>query len=213
MLYDAGLRDALGSDHIVRSVDGRAFSLDLPRYLGPSDDADERLLDGLRGPVLDVGCGPGRQLHALARRGIFALGVDLSPVAVALAVAGGGRAIVADVFGELPGVGTWQSALLLDGNIGIGGSPARLLARLAALLAPGGVVIAELGRPGSPTGPTHVRLERGPESSGWFKWAWVAASSIVPLAEGSGFSVAQQWSTSDRWFARLVREPASARPA
>ena len=34
----------------------------------------------LRGPVLDVGCGPGRHLHALARRGVFGLGVDLSPV-------------------------------------------------------------------------------------------------------------------------------------
>ena len=31
------------------------------------------------------GCGPGRHLHALARRGVFALGVDISLAAVTLA--------------------------------------------------------------------------------------------------------------------------------
>jgi SAM-dependent methyltransferase len=35
--------------------------------------------------VLDVGCGPGRHAHALARRGIAAHGVDLSERFVALA--------------------------------------------------------------------------------------------------------------------------------
>ena len=38
--------------------------------------------------VLDVGCGPGRHAHALARRGIEVVGVDLSPRFVELARAG-----------------------------------------------------------------------------------------------------------------------------
>ena len=36
-----------------------------------STAADERVLDARRGPVLDVGCGPGRHVLALARRGVL----------------------------------------------------------------------------------------------------------------------------------------------
>ena len=64
-------------------------ALPLARWLGPAGAVDERVLERARGPVLDVGCGPGRHVHALARRGVLALGVDVSPVAVRLARARG----------------------------------------------------------------------------------------------------------------------------
>ena len=48
-----------------------------------------------------------------------------------------------DVFGPLPGEGTWRHVLLADGNIGIGGDPLRLLRRAARLLRPGGTVLVE----------------------------------------------------------------------
>ena len=41
--------------------------------------------DRARGPVLDVGCGPGRHVHHLARRGVLAIGIDVSRDAVRLA--------------------------------------------------------------------------------------------------------------------------------
>ncbi|MBO0769649.1 MAG: class I SAM-dependent methyltransferase, partial [Solirubrobacterales bacterium] len=135
-LYDRALA---GDAARVNFDDGSEFPLPVRRYLGPIDAADERMLAGVQGPVLDVGCGPGRHLRALSRRGVFALGVDISEQAVRLACRDGARAVVADVFGELPG--SWQTALLLDGNIGIGGDPVRLLRRLAQLLHPTGVVL------------------------------------------------------------------------
>src|SRR5215216_5046549 len=66
------------------------------------------------------------------------LGLDLSPVAVRLARARGAEAIMRSVFADVPRDGTWRTALLLDGNIGIGGAPEALLARARALVAPGG---------------------------------------------------------------------------
>ena len=39
--------------------------------------------------VADIGCGPGRHAHALARRGIGVVGVDISARFVALAAAAG----------------------------------------------------------------------------------------------------------------------------
>ena len=209
-MYGHGLRR--GSDGgsaarpQARLIDGTAVPLELERYLGPADHTDERLLDGLRGPVLDVGCGPGRHLHALAARGVFALGVDLSPVAVELAVGGGARAIVGDIFDELPGGATWASALLLDGNVGIGGSPVRLLARIGALLGDGGKLLIELDPPGTPTGATRARLEYEGAVSAWFPWARVAASAIAPIARAGGFGVNEVWPISGRWFARLQHD-------
>jgi SAM-dependent methyltransferase len=207
-IYGNGLRGGAHSSlrpH-ARLVDGTAVPLPLERYLSPADATDEQLLDGLTGPVLDVGCGPGRHLHALAARGVFALGVDLSPVAVELAVGGGGRAIVGDIFDELPGGGSWRSALLLDGNIGIGGSPVRLLARIAGLLHDGGELLVELEPPGGLTCSTHARLESDGVASAWFPWARVAAPEIAPIARAGGFSAAEVWALSGRWFARLRRD-------
>jgi SAM-dependent methyltransferase len=203
-MYGEGLRS--GRPPQVRLRDGAAFPLAVKRYLGPADEIDERLLDDLAGPVLDVGCGPGRHLHALTARGVFALGVDLSPVAVALAVGGGGRAIVGDVFHDLPGGGTWRSALLLDGNIGIGGCPVRLLQRLRALLADGGVVLVELEPPGGLTGGTAARIECDGRVSAWFPWARVAAGDVAPIAHAAGLSVGEPWAMAGRWFARCRRD-------
>ena len=169
-------------------ADGTLIALDLSRWLAAADPHDEALLEGVAGPVLDVGCGPGRHSHALARRGVYSLGVDLSPVAVALAVGRGANAIVGDVFAELPGAGGWRTVLLLDGNIGIGGAPVRLLRRLAAVLAPDGTMLVELDAPGTPSGGFRARLEHGTQTSDWFGWARVATDAIASVAAGAGLT-------------------------
>jgi SAM-dependent methyltransferase len=203
-LYGEALLAGRGAPNpVVTLSDGERFPLAVSRYLGPADAADRELLDGVSGPVLDVGCGPGRHLHALAARGIFALGVDLSPAAVRLAVGRGGRAIVGDVFDELPGAGTWRTVLLLDGNIGIGGCPARLLARLAALVHPKGELLVELDPPHVRTRRLRARLERDGQASAWFRWARVGAPAVGAVAREGGLRVAEAWCAHDRWFARL----------
>jgi SAM-dependent methyltransferase len=199
-----GVRQTGASAH-VQLLDGAIVPLALERYLGHADATDEQILSAIRGPVLDVGCGPGRHLHALARRGVFALGVDLSPIAVELARGGGGRAIVGSIFGDVPGAGTWQTALLLDGNIGIGGDPVRLLERVGALLARTGEVLVELEPPGSTTTDTRARIETAGRVSAWFPWARVASPGIDLIARAAAFTAEARWQDDERWFARLKR--------
>ncbi len=140
----------MGGTTVIRFRDGTTRVATLSRWAETADDVDERALAHIPGPVLDVGCGPGRHLHALARRGIFGMGVDICDLAVDLARGGGANAMVGSIFGDVPGAGQWRSALLLDGNIGIGGRPARLLRRVAELLVPEGMILVELAGPRRP---------------------------------------------------------------
>jgi SAM-dependent methyltransferase len=202
-VYADGLRRGIANDMVVRYRDGTARPLQLARWMQVADEVDERALNALSGPVLDLGCGPGRHLHALARRGVFGLGVDLSPAAVGLARGAGATAIVGSIFDELPGTGHWRSALLLDGNIGIGGDPSRLLRRVGGLLAPSGRGLVELASPETRTVCTQVRLEAPGQTSDWFDWAEVSAADVGDLASAAGFAVQRCWSERERWFALL----------
>jgi SAM-dependent methyltransferase len=200
-LYDEALdrRGAL----LVRDEGGELRPLPLDAWLGPAGAVDERVLDRAHGPVLDVGCGPGRHVHALARRGVLAVGIDVSPAAVALARRGGATVLEASIFDRAPGAGGWRTALLLDGNVGIGGHPEALLARLAALLAPRGAILVELDGPGIGVHRRRVRLEDGASASGWFAWASIGVDAVAAPARAAGLRVRERWSDEGRWFAAL----------
>jgi len=194
-----------GDDATFRIADGRVRKLPLRRWLAPVDAADRALLAHAVAPVLDIGCGPGRHLAALAASGRTGLGLDLSPVAVRIARARGAEAILRSVFADVPRAGSWQTALLLDGNIGIGGRPEALLSRARDLVAPGGAVLAEAGPPGQPTRCERVRLETRGAMSPWFGWATVGIDGVPALARAAGLGCGPVMGRDGRWFARLER--------
>ena len=84
--FDAALAGRVAT--LLDSDGGRA-ELPVLRWSGPADTDDTWLLDRCTGPTVDLGCGPGRLLVELARRGVPAFGVDHSPVAQAHCAARG----------------------------------------------------------------------------------------------------------------------------
>ena len=184
-LYGRGLQRA-EEQLLLRDDRGSLRPLALGRWLGVATPADEDVLARAVEPVLDIGCGPGRHVLALARRGRLAVGIDISPVAVRVARARGARVVEGCVFARVPGAGSWGSALLLDGNIGIGGRPARLLRHVAALLAPGGHVLVELEPPGRGSAGRRARIEAPGAVSEWFAWCSVDAGAIGAVASDAG---------------------------
>jgi SAM-dependent methyltransferase len=185
----------------IRLADGRLEPLPLDRWLAPADAVDQAILAEVDAPVLDLGCGPGRHLAALRALGKRGLGVDLSPVAVALARDRGADAINGSLWANVPG--TWRTILLLDGNIGIGGNPVALLRRAGELLAPGGAIVVETDPPGAPTQRVRVRIEASEYVSDWFRWARVGADGAETVAQRAGFDVVSSQSVGGRTFVTL----------
>ncbi|WP_395726281.1 class I SAM-dependent DNA methyltransferase [Nakamurella sp.] len=78
-------------DHLERTrLAYDTVAVDYARMLAgglPSDPTDRlvlaRFAAGLRGPVVEVGCGPGRMTGLLAELGLAVRGIDLSPEMVA----------------------------------------------------------------------------------------------------------------------------------
>ncbi len=199
---------SLGTDAeplVLHYRDGRTRPLPVDVWTAIEVSGDTGLIARCAGATLDIGCGPGRLVVAVAGRGLPVLGVDIAPGAVRLARARGALAITRSVFAELPGRGRWRTALLADGNVGIGGDPVGLLVRVRDLLAPGGTALVELDPPGTHSGPVLVQMEHAGQLSGWFPWAHLAVGHAEVAADAAGFTVTETWEEAGRWFAALVR--------
>ncbi|MEE1744948.1 methyltransferase domain-containing protein [Streptomyces sp. JV184] len=206
--------DALRNGHgplFLRRTDGWLLPLDVERWCAGADAADLSALRRCEGPVLDIGCGPGRLVAALAARGHRVLGIDVSEAAVARTLRLGGSALHRSVFEPLPGEGRWGTVLLIDGNIGIGGDPRRLLHRTAALVAPGGLLIAETA-PQDIDERVEVRLDDGRAAHAGavparpFPWARLGTPALLRQARPLGWHPADQWEADGRRFVSLRRE-------
>jgi SAM-dependent methyltransferase len=146
--------------------------------------------------------------HQLARpkSWVQALGVDISRAAIDLVRQAGAPALHRSVFDPLPGLGRWATVLLADGNIGIGGLPARLLRRCAQLLAPGGRILIE-AEPGDVDERVTAWLEhpdgrRGPV----FPWAHLGTSAVLDAAAAAGLRVVDQWHDAGRSFVAVASQ-------
>ena len=104
------------------------------RWLGArgADDAlDDTIVAMCSGPKIELDCSPECLVVHLIQRGVPALGVDRSVTAIRLAGRCGAPAVLGDLFlpssasGRCPkpGMGCWQTVLLVDGNVGLGSDP------------------------------------------------------------------------------------------
>jgi 2-polyprenyl-3-methyl-5-hydroxy-6-metoxy-1,4-benzoquinol methylase len=188
---------------VATGIDGRAVpSLsELDRWRAAADEVDQLALSRCEGPVLDVGCGPGRIVTALAERGIPALGVDISARAVSLTTSRGASALRRPVQAPLPGEGRWGSVLLMDGNIGIGGKPAELLRRCAELVRPDGLILVEADPDDDldDSAPIVLRSSTGRHSTP-LPWARVGTRALLRHAHTARLLPTEDWRAGHRAF-------------
>lgn len=203
--YSDALRTGRGP-LFLRRRDGWLLPLEVERWCARADAVDLQVLERCEGAVLDVGCGPGRLVAELTARGRPTLGIDVSRAAVAHTLRLGGQALTRSVFDSLPGEGRWDTALLLDGNLGIGGDPSALLRRLAELLTPSGLLIAETV-PVDVDESAEVRIVNGAEADSGaeatFPWARLGTPALLRRARPLGWRDTDQWTAGGRSFVAL----------
>lgn len=189
--------------------DGELAAQPLPTnaWLACAGAADHALLAHCQGPTVDIGCGPGRMTEALAVAGHTVLGIDVVPEAVRQTRTRGVPALRRSVFDPVPGEGRWETALLADGNIGIGGDPVALLERARELLAPDGRVVVDVAPWGTGVVTRHVRLETTRGLSGQFPWTAVGADAIQAVAHAAGLGRATHHRYDDRWWVVVEARP------
>jgi SAM-dependent methyltransferase len=201
--YEESLRDS--GPLAVVDEEGRLQEFNVARWLAPVDVVDQSVIERCRGPVLDVGCGPGRFVAALAQNGVAALGLDIADTAVALTRELGAAALLRSVFDHAPAEGRWPTVLLMDGNIGIGGDPRRLLRRVRVLMAAGGRAVIEVAETADPEQLLSLRFSQGGTAVGpSFPWAVVGLAALTAMAGECGYAVEESWSAGGRTFAVLV---------
>jgi SAM-dependent methyltransferase len=195
----------------LRVAPGRRLSHDLATYFEPVTAHEQGLLELAEGPVLDLGCGPARHARLLQARGLTAVGLDRSLPAIGLARSLGLRRwLHVDVCsGPLPQA---RTALLLDGNLGLAGTPAgavRFLHRLATTCGPGGRLLVS-GR-----GPRHgglramvIRDEYRDRVGPWGRWLQAGLPAVLDLAAPAGWRL--RYATiagADYWAALTLDAP------
>ncbi|WP_150116359.1 class I SAM-dependent methyltransferase [Williamsia herbipolensis] len=216
--FDDAFLDAVrGQNSWLRLADGTRTCLPVTRWLGTSGDHEDAAFDRhiarmCSGPTIDLGCGPGRLVSELIEHGVCALGVDRSARAIAMTRKRGGVALRRSIFERMPGEGGWHHALLIDGNVGIGGDPHEVVRRAADLVAPGGTVIVELeSGVGSAPGwngsvwSGAVRVESRNVAGPWFPWARVGVGAAREIAERAGLQMGTAHVISGRHLVELVR--------
>jgi len=149
---------------LVERDDGFLSGGSVERYFSapPEWTAFERaMLDRLDGPTLDIGTGAGRFALALQERGVPVTGLDTSPAAIRVCAARGVRETVcASVYRHaVDAAGAYERFLLAGNNLGLLGSAESapgFLAALAAMAAPGAIVVAQGSGPYDTDDPAHL---------------------------------------------------------
>lgn len=183
---------------------GVVVELDLDRYHGAPSRSERRFLKRLQGPILDIGCGPGRAAAYLRKRNIAALGLDVNAGLVELARSNGALCVHQNVFDPVPFEGRWHEALVLDGNVGIGGDPAKLLERLRTIVAVGGRALIEVEAVGQ-SRQMVVREHVGGEVGAPFPWATLTMAGLDALIVGSDWRCVHVHEIDGRLVVELER--------
>jgi len=94
------------------------------------------------------------------------------------------------------------TALLMDGNVGMGGDVATLLARCAQLVRPGGLVICEVDRVSGRHESRTVVLRREATSVA-LRWSRVGAAALLQAAKSLDLLLVEEWTAGGRVFVAL----------
>jgi 2-polyprenyl-3-methyl-5-hydroxy-6-metoxy-1,4-benzoquinol methylase len=157
------------------------------RRMATDDAIVEIVLDGNPGYVLDLGCGEGWLVRALAACGVRAMGLDAVPDLIAQAQAAGGDFQVASYEDIIAGRLALRADTLVCNFALLGkDSVEHLMAALASLLQPGGRLVIQTIHP-------LVACGEQPYGDGWRQENWTGFGTAFPSPAPWYFRTLSSW--------------------
>jgi SAM-dependent methyltransferase len=208
-------------DGSIRPADLQPKDFFLPHEAWPW--WEQRVLSQARGAVLDLGAGAGRHSLHLQSLGHRVTAVDTSPGAVEVCRARGiGDVRLADLT-KLVDERTWDTILLMCGNLGLAGDwepTRRLLMRLRKRASRGGILIGDSVDPtsddpvdlayeernrvdGFHRGYFRLRLHYGDLVTPWWDQINFPPADIQTLVEETGWTLDQRLGDADAYVVVL----------
>jgi hypothetical protein len=91
----------------------------------------------------------------------------------------------------------------MDGNVGMGGEVAALLARCAQLVRPGGLVICEVDQVSGRHESHTVVLRTENATSVALPWSRIGADALLQAAKSLDLLLVEEWTAGERVFVAL----------
>ena len=214
------------SDGLITTSSGPSMYLAEPAFWAQQER--EALERHAHGRVLDIGCNAGRHALYLQQHGLDVLGVDNSPLAIAVAKERGLRNAEVLSIDELSSrLGTFDTVLMLGNNFGLFANAAkarRLLRRFRSFTRPGATLIAESLNVYETRDPDHLAYQAANRACGrmsgqirlrcrdkrfatpWFDYLMVSPAEMAELVDGTGWRVAGEHRNAGARFYTAVVE-------
>jgi len=189
-----------GGQEIMEREDGFVYCGDPADYFAPYrrwPAAEKKAMRFVRGRVLDVGCGAGRDALHLQERGHEVVAIDVSPLAVDVAQRRGVRRAEVLALGEVDdSLGLFDTVILLRNNFGLAGperAAPQMLRRLARRTTEPGRLVTDSVDPArlDPDMRTRLRfrVRYRAFASPWFRYLMLAPAEFEELVAGTGWLV------------------------
>lgn len=186
-----------------------------------------------RGKVLDVGCGAGRHSLHLQQKGLDALGIDASPLAIEVCKLRGLRsAKVMSIDRIGPGLGTFDTIIMLGNNFGLLGGLERgrvLLRRFHRMTGRAARIIAETLDPYRTDDPCHLAYHKLNRARGrlagqlrirarykdlataWFDYLFVSKQEMRFMLDGTGWKAVRFIESGGPVYVTVIEKDRRAR--
>jgi SAM-dependent methyltransferase len=182
----------------------------------------------VRGRVLDIGCGAGRCLVYLKRKGHDVVGVDNSPYAVRVCRKRGLNKVFVRSAAQIgKDLGMFDTVIMFGNNFGLFGSYKRarwLLRKMFHMTTPNARIIAESSDPYDTTEPDHLAYHKYNRRRGrmagqlrlrvryksyktpWFDYLLVSPDEMRDIVSGAGWSVARTIKSPVRGYCAIIEK-------
>lgn len=181
-----------------------------------------------KGKTLDIGCGGGRVLLYLQERGLDAVGVDISPMALEVCRRRGAKDVRQIPINKLSHkVGIFDTIVMYGNNFGLFGNPRRakwLLKKFYGMTSPDALIIAETIDPYKTTMKEHLDYHKANRAKGklggelrlrirhkkyigdWFDYLFVSKKELVHILENTGWRVKRYFESGGAMYIAVLEK-------